>query len=181
MKKYRLEIYLYFCAITLCTVFMRLIPHVPNVSPIAALALFSGALVSSWGGVAIPLIALVISDLFLGFHNTIPFVYGGFILITGIGYLIRKKISPLYVGLGSLVGSTLFFVITNFGVWATSIMYEKSLNGLLKCYYMGLPFFRNTILGDIFYTAIFFLGYNSIRLLFILMSPSHHYESNKLK
>jgi len=172
MKKHNLELYLSFCAIVLGAVFMRLVPHVPNVAPIAALALFSGALVPSWGGFAIPIIAMVLSDLFLGFHPTIPFVYGSFILIAGIGYLLRKKISPLRVGLGSLTGSILFFVITNFGVWATSSMYGKSLNGLVRCYMMGLPFFRNTIIGDLFYTTVFFIGYRIFNLLFVLMLPS---------
>ncbi len=164
--------YLAFCAVVLSAVFMRLIPHIPNVSPIAALALFSGALVPSWGGFAIPIIAMVISDIFLGFHATIPFVYGSFLLIAGIGYFLRKKMSAHAVVLGSLVGSTLFFIITNFGVWATSSMYEKNMMGLLRCYTMGLPFFRNTLIGDLFYTGVFFLGYRSLKLLFVLMLPS---------
>jgi len=172
MKKYNLEVYLSFCAIILSAVFMRLIPHIPNVAPIAALALFSGVMVPSWGGFVIPIIAMVISDLFLGFHATVSFVYGSFFLIAGIGYLLRKKISLVSVGLGSLTGSILFFVITNFGVWLTSSMYEKSVKGLLHCYFMGLPFFRNTILGDLFYAGIFFIGFRCIRLLLVLILPS---------
>lgn len=151
---------------------MRIIPHIPNVSPIAALALFSGATVTGLGGFIIPIIAMVLSDLFLGFHATIPFVYGSFLLIAGIGYFLRKKISPLKIGLGSLTGSLLFFLITNFGVWITSSMYTKNINGLLNCYLMGLPFFRNTILGDLFYCTVFFLGYRIFKLLFVLMLPS---------
>jgi len=171
MKKHSLEVYLSFVAVTLCSIFMRIIPHIPNVSPVASLALFSGALIPSWGGFAIPLVAMVISDLFLGFHVTIPFVYGSFLLIAGIGYFIRKKISVLNIGVGSLIGSTLFFIITNFGVWITSSMYKKSISGLFKCYFMGLPFFRNTLLGDLFYITLFFLGYRFVRLLFVLMLP----------
>jgi len=102
---------------------------------------------------------MVISDIFLGFHSTIPYIYGSFILITGIGYLLHKKVTPVKVGLGSLTGSVLFFIITNFGVWVTSPMYEKNIGGLLKSYMMGLPFFRNTLFGDLFYNAIFFVGY----------------------
>jgi hypothetical protein len=173
MKKNRIEIYLSFIVVVLSAVFMRLIPHTPNVAPIAALALFSGVMVPNWIGFAIPLIAMVLSDIFLGFHATIPFVYGSFLLIAGIGYLLRKKSSPLNIGLGSLSGSVLFFVITNFGVWLTSSLYEKSIGGLVQSYLMGLPFFRNTLVGDIFYTTVFFVGFNCIRLLFVLMSPSH--------
>ncbi len=172
MKKINVETYLSFFAIILIAVFMRLIPHIPNVSPVAGLALFSGAIIPHWIGFIIPLCAMVISDFFLGFHSAIPFVYGSFLLIAGIGFLLRKKMSPLRVGVGSIMGSFLFFIITNFGVWATSSMYEKSVGGLLRCYYMGLPFFRNTLLGDLFYVTIFFVGYRIVRLLIVLMLPS---------
>ena len=172
MKKYSLDVFFSFCAVMLCVVFLRLIPHVPNVSPIAALALFSGALIPSWRGFVLPILSMVFSDIFLGFHPTIPFVYGSFILIFCIGYFLRKKISILNVGFGSLVGSIIFYIITNFGVWATSSMYEKNVNGLVHSYVMGLPFFRNTIVGDIFFTYIFFLGYQTIKLFFILILPS---------
>jgi hypothetical protein len=172
MKKNRIEIYLSFAVVVLSAIFMRLIPHAPNVAPIAALALFSGVMVPNWIGFIIPLIAMVLSDVFLGFHATIPFVYGSFLLITGIGYLLRKKSSPLNIGLGSMSGSLLFFFITNFGVWITSSLYEKSVSGLVQCYLMGLPFLRNTIIGDIFYTTVFFVGFHCIKLLFVLMSPS---------
>lgn len=172
MKKNNLEIYLSYSVVVLTAVFLRLIPHIPNVSPIGALALFSGMMMSSWGRVMLPIIAMVISDLFLGFHATIPFVYGSFLLIVAIGYFLRKKVSILSVGLGSFVGSILFFVITNFGVWATSSMYAKNVAGLLNCYNMGLPFFRNTVLGDMFYIAIFFFGYRILKLIIVLMLPS---------
>jgi hypothetical protein len=171
MKKNNFEVSLSLLAVILGAVFLRLIPHIPNISPVGALALFSGAMIPSWGGFALPLIAMVVSDLFLGFHATIPFVYGSFILIAGIGYLLRKKMSPVKIAVGSLSGSILFFLITNFGVWLTSPLYEKTTNGLLKCFFMGLPFFRNTVIGDAFYTVLFFVGYRVLRLLFVLMLP----------
>jgi len=164
--------YLSFCVVVLSAVFMRLIPHIPNISPIGALALFSGTFVPSFGGFIMPIAAMFLSDVFLGFHRTIPFVYGSFLLIAGIGYFLRKKTSPLKIMLGTLLGSLLFFIITNFGVWITSSMYERNINGLLRCYYMGLPFFRNTIFGDFLYTAFFFIGYKILRLLFVLMLPA---------
>ncbi len=160
------------CAVMFGAVIARLIPHIPNVAPVAALALFSGMKIPNWKGFLIPFIAMLISDYFLGFHATMPFVYMSFFLIGGIGYLFRKNATILNIGLGSLMGSALFFLITNFGVWLSSSMYEKNMEGLLKSYIMGLPFFRNTVLGDIFYTTVFFLGYSSITLLFVLMLPS---------
>lgn len=159
MKKISLEQVVVFTALVLGAVLMRLVPHPPNLAPIGALALFSGATMPNIIGFTLPLIAMVLSDLFLGFHTTVPFVYGSFILITGIGYLLHKKITPLKVGLGSLVGSILFFIITNFGVWVTSSMYTKNMNGILKAYLMGLPFFRNTLIGDLFYNMVLFGGY----------------------
>jgi len=172
MKKNTLEIYLSLCATVLGAIFLRLVPHIPNVAPIAALALFSGMKMPNWKGFFLPFFAMLISDFFLGFHTTMPFVYGSFFLIGGIGYLLRKKMTVGYIGIGSLIGSVLFFLVTNFGVWMTSSMYEKSIQGLIYCYTMGLPFFRNTLVGDLFYTAVFFFGYSSIRLLFVLMLPS---------
>lgn len=165
MKKFRIEQYFAFLAVLLGAVLMRLIPHVPNMAPIGALALFSGFMMPHVGGFFLPLTAMVISDIFLGFHATIPYIYGSFILITGIGYLLHKKITPLRVGFGSLAGSILFFIITNFGVWITSSMYEKNIGGLLKSYMMGLPFFRNTVIGDLFYNAVFFAGYGIFLVL----------------
>ncbi len=106
MKKNKLETYIAFVAIIASAVFMRLIPHVPNMTPIGALALFSGMTVPSLWAILIPFASMVISDIFLGFHSTLPYVYGSFALIIGLGYTIRKKISPLKVGIASLTGST---------------------------------------------------------------------------
>lgn len=172
MKANSLEKMLAIGAVILVAVLLRLTPHAPNVAPIAALALFSGVMISSRVGFLIPLIAMLISDYFLGFHSTIPYVYGSFLLIACIGYLLKNKRTVVNVSLGSLIGSTLFFFITNFGVWASSSMYEKSLSGLMLCYSMGLPFFRNTLLGDLFYTTVFFVGYRIFSLLFVLMLPA---------
>jgi len=162
MKKYSIEKYIAVGVVVLGAVLLRLVPHLPNVAPIGALALFSGAILSGPVGFAIPLVAMGISDIFLGFHSTIPYVYGSFLLIGGIGYMIRKKTSPLTIALASLCGSLLFFVVTNFGSWLTSPLYQKNMSGLLQSYVMGLPFFRNTLLGDLFYNAVFFVGYRTL-------------------
>ena len=172
MKNITLDALLAFCAVVMGAVFMRILPHPPNIAPIAALALFCGITVPNWRGFALPIIVMVLSDIFLGFHATIPFVYGSFMLIVGIGYLLRKNKSPRNIILGSLIGSILFFFVSNFGVWMTSPMYEKTFSGLLHCYEMGIPFFRNTVIGDLLYTGIFFIGYRYLRLLFVLMMPS---------
>lgn len=144
--------------IILLAVLARLIPHPPNFAPIAGLALFSGSNFKNKISLLIPLAAMILSDIFLGFHSTIFYVYISFILITLIGRKIKSlKFSNLF--LASLLSSILFFLITNFGVWATGSMYPKTFDGLIQSYVMGLPFFRNTVLGDLFYSFSFFYGF----------------------
>lgn len=142
--------------------FTRLLPHPPNVSPITAIALFSGSTIGGISAFGIPLLIMFISDIFLGFHTTIPFVYGSFILVTLFGFVLKNKHRFQYYVIASLCSSLLFFVITNFGVWLTSPMYQKNINGLLLCYTMGIPFFRNTIIGDLSYTVGIFYGFKLI-------------------
>ncbi|PIY72226.1 hypothetical protein COY87_02005 [Candidatus Roizmanbacteria bacterium CG_4_10_14_0_8_um_filter_33_9] len=137
----------------------RLLPHPPNVSPVTAIALFAGSTIGGISAFSIPLLIMFISDMFLGFHITIPFVYASFILITLLGFLLKKRNRFQYYFIASLISSLLFFLITNFGVWLTSSMYQKSVNGLILCYTMGIPFFRNTIVGDIIYTIGIFYGF----------------------
>ncbi len=144
--------------IILLAVIARLIPHAPNFAPIGGLALFSGANFKKKSALLIPLSAMFISDIFLGFHKTIPYVYASFIIIALIGGLIKNnKWQSIFKA--SIVSSVLFFVVTNFGVWAAESMYQKNLNGLMQSYVMGLPFFKNTVLSDLFYSFSFFYGY----------------------
>lgn len=180
MKKHNLEAYLAIIAIVCMAIVLRLLPHSPNVAPIAALALFSGAMIPNRWGFIIPVVALFISDFFLGFHATMPFVYGSFIAIALMGTFLKNRISLVKTGMTSIAGSILFFLVTNFGVWATSSMYERTFSGLMRSYQMGIPFFRNTLLGDLFYTALFFFAYRSIRLLFVLMLPARRKTARHL-
>ena len=139
---------------------MRILPHEPNFAPIGALALFGGTYFKGWKAFVVPLAAMIISDLFLGFHSTMVWVYGSFLLISLLGKVFlsgRVKWRKLF-GL-SLLSSVLFYLITNFGVWAMGTMYVHDFSGLLQSYVMGLPFFRNTILGDITYNFVFFGAY----------------------
>jgi Family of unknown function (DUF6580) len=141
---------------------LRLVPHPPNVAPIAAMALFGGAYLNKKYALVVPLVALFLSDIFLGFYQGMLFVYGSFLLIGVIGLWLRTHKSFRTVILASIGSSILFYLITNFGVWAAGTMYERSLNGLFECYFMGLPFFRNTLLGDLGYVGLFFGGYEIV-------------------
>ena len=144
--------------IVILAVVTRLIPHAPNFAPIGGLALFSGSHFKKKIALAIPLIAMFLSDIFLGFHKTIPYVYLSFIIIALIGGLIKSNKWQSLLS-ASLISSVLFFLITNFGVWANGSMYQKNLNGLMQSYAFGIPFFRNTLISDLFYTFSFFYGY----------------------
>ncbi len=151
-------------AIILFAAMMRLIPHYPNFTPVAAIALFGGAhLGKRWLAFMIPLAALFISDLFLGFHNLMIPVYLGFALVVLLGSLMRGNIRVPFVIGGSLAGSLMFFLITNFAVWAFTPYYPNTLQGLATSYTMAIPFFHTSILGDLFYNAVFFGGFYLIQ------------------
>ncbi len=136
-----------------------MLPHLPNFAPIAALALFGGTYLNKKYALIVPLAALIISDIFIGFYNPLVMlsVYGSFFLIGLIGlWLKNHKNIPNVLG-ASLFGSIVFFLITNFAVWAVPhSIYSHNLQGLLQSYIMGLPFFRNTLMGDLFYVGVMF-------------------------
>ena len=101
---------------------------------------------------------LFLSDVILGFHSLVPWVYGSFVLIVCLGFWVRHKLSVSRLVVASFTGSVLFYLITNFGVWAALDAYPKNTAGLIACYVAGLPFLVNTALGDLFYAAILFGG-----------------------
>lgn len=140
----------------------RLFPHIPNFTPIAAMALFGAVYFEKKIiAVLVPLATMFLSDVALelttgwGFHNTIAYVYVSFILTSLIGFWVRNNTTIRTIAIGSVASSILFFIITNFGVWAAS-GFPGGLTGLNTTYIMGLPFFSPTLLGDIFFNAILF-------------------------
>lgn len=148
-------------------VFLRLIPHIPNFAPITALALFGGTYLNKRLALILPILTMAISDYLLFphsmFHSTTLYVWGSFLISGLLGLWIRKHNKPGFVLGASLIASLQFFLITNFGVWVTTNMYSHDLNGLLQSYLMGLPFYKYTLLGDLFYTVSFFGLYKLVR------------------
>ena len=139
---------------------MRLLPHLPNVTPITAMALFGGAYFSDKRlAFLAPLAALLLSDLILGLHDQMPVVYASFALIVCIGFWLQARRRWLPIAGAALAGSVLFFVTTNFGVWLFGSLYPKNSEGLVACYVAAIPFFGNTLLGDGLYTALLFGGF----------------------
>jgi len=140
----------------------RIFPHIPNFTPIAAMALFGGAnFKNKPSAFLVPLSAMFISDCILeftsgwGFHNTIVYVYLSIILITVIGMYVRRNNSVQSILIASLVSSALFFLITNFGVWA-AMGFQNGVAGLTTTYILGIPFFGPTLAGDLFFNGILF-------------------------
>ncbi|MEZ5197347.1 MAG: DUF6580 family putative transport protein [Bacteroidales bacterium] len=140
--------------------FMRLMPHWPNFTPILAMALFGGAYFGKKHlAFIIPLAAMLVSDLFLGFHQWMLAVYVSFALVVGIGLLLQSRIKVGTVLLASIASSLLFFIITNFAMWIGSPFYSQNFAGLIQCYTAALPFLNTGILGDLFYSGVFFGGF----------------------
>ena len=151
----------------------RLIPHPPNFTPIIAVAIMSGYFFKNINLSFLALIvAMLVSDLFIGFYENVIFVYASLLLITFIFYKISNKISFKNLFIYGFVGSLIFFIVSNFGVWALGspgvydIAYEKNLNGLVQCYILAIPFFGNTFLSTLIfaYPAIFI--YKSLNVRF---------------
>lgn len=156
----------------------RLLPHPPNFSPIIAIALFGGAYFSSRkAALILPLLAMGISDLFLGFHQVMPFVYGSFIAMVGIGFLLRSNKRVLPIVSGVLGSSVLFFLVTNFGVWMTGTMYPHTFSGLLSCYAAAIPFFQNTILSAVLYSGALFGSFEFLKRTYPSLSFSYKNSS----
>ena len=152
---------------------MRLLPHPPNFTPVGALALFGGAHVDKnrWAFI-IPLAAMLLSDAVIGFHNQMPIVYGSFALIVCMGFALRERKTLLPVTGAALAASTLFFIVTNFGVWAFESLYPKTLVGLVSCYVAAIPFFGNTVAGNLFYTAVLFGAFALVERKILLFAPA---------
>ena len=139
---------------------MRLVPHPPNFSPIDAMALFSGAFVGRRAlAFVAPLAALLLSDLLLGFYPGMLFQYAAVAMIVPLGMVALARMGALRLTLAALASSILFFIVSNFGVWAVSGMYGHNLAGLAACYVAAIPFFQNTVAGDLFYAALLFGGF----------------------
>jgi len=149
---------------------------VPNVSPITALALFSGAYLADRKlAILVPMAAMFIGDLVLGLHNIMFFVYGAFILISLIGIFISTRVCGHVVIAASLVSSVLFFLVTNFGVWMVSGFYPMTFDGLITCYTAAIPFFQMTLMGDLFFVGIIFGAFMLLeRLIPTIRTPAGH-------
>jgi hypothetical protein len=138
----------------------RLIPHPWNFTAIGAMALFGGAqLPSRWTSLVVPMAALFLSDMILGLHSGMIFVYLGFAMIVMLGWMLREGQGLTRLTTMSLVASCVFFLVSNFGVWVMGDLYPVTGSGLISCYVSAIPFFGNQIFGDLFFTGVLFGGF----------------------
>jgi len=145
---------------------MRLIPHPPNFVPITAIAIFAGVKFNNIIlAYTVPVSIMLISDFFIGFSSISLFVYLAFILITSYSYLIKK-----YSIINILLSSIIFFIITNFGVWVLPGGYPNNIEGLILCYTAAIPFFTNSILADLFFSALLYYGFEKIEKKYLIFN-----------
>jgi len=145
----------------------RLLPHPLNFAPVTAIALFGGTKFANTRlAFLVPFLAMLLSDFVLGFHPTMPFVYGSFALIVCLGIMLRRRPNILPIAGAALSGSALFFIVTNFGFWMMGSDYPKTIAGLTACYVSAIPFFQNTLLGDAVYTSLLFGTFAIAEMLF---------------
>ena len=149
--------------IILMAAFSRLLPHPPNFTPIMAMGLLGGVYFKNRQfAVIVPLLAMIVSDVVLGFHGTMIWVYSSIIVISLSASLLKPKMVNL--GFASIGSSLFFFFVTNFGVWMTSSFYPKTLTGLGASYTAGLPFLQNAMVGDLMYVGILFGAFELAKL-----------------
>ena len=141
--------------------FLRLIPHPYNLAPITAMALFGGAhFTNNRDAYLITLGAMLVSDLFIGlWHTQLLIVYSCFALIITAGTWLQKHRTFRMTTVAALGSSFLFFTVTNFTVWMFDGLYPLTFQGLISCYAAAIPFFHNTLAGDLIYTGVFFGGF----------------------
>ena len=140
-------------------VVLRWLPHPANFAPVTAIALFGGAVLPRRLALWVPLGLMMISDALIGFHSLIAVTWGWYTLtaLASVRWLRAGRVTMSV--LLAVLSSSGFFVVTNFAVWLTSGMYAHSWVGLSQCYWLALPFFRNSVLSDILYTVALFGAY----------------------
>jgi hypothetical protein len=147
-------------ALILLAAALRIAPHPWNFTPVGAMALFAGAVIKDRRlAFLFPLLALFLGDVFIGFHKLIPIVYASFLVNVAIGLWLRDRRTVARISLATLLGAIQFFLVTNLAVWQFLHSYPHTPSGLLACYTAGIPFFWNTLAGDVAYSVLLFGGY----------------------
>jgi hypothetical protein len=145
---------------------LRIVPHPGNFAPIAAIALFGGVYLNKKYALLVPMAAMFVSDFFIGFDswNSRLMVYGSFLAAGLIGLMLRNHKNVYTITGASLASSIIFFLVTNLPFVHPHSLYPYTLDGTMTSYINALPFFKNTILGDLFYTSVLFGAYELVAI-----------------
>lgn len=139
---------------------LRIVPHPWNLTPVGAIALFSGAMFRKrWIAFLLPLASLFAGDIFVGFHKLMFVVYASFAISVAIGRWLTEKRSVARIGGAVFLGALQFFAVTNFGMWAVGGFYPRTAAGLVNCFVAGVPYFWNTLSGDAVFACVLFGGF----------------------
>lgn len=185
MKKQNIRL-ITLAAIIFAAAFSRIIPHIPNFSPMEAITLFAAAhFTRKWQAFVIPFSAMWLSSLFVdnviygSYQRSFVWVYPGFhwqylgyFLIAVMGLAVFKnRVSPVRAASSGLAAGAIFFLVSNFGVWLADGLYPMTGEGLFQCYAAAIPFYRGTLLGDLFYVPLLFGGFHLLQLRFSALMP----------
>ena len=132
-------------------VVMRVVPFAPNFTPLLSISLLTGLYTKNRYFVILPILIMLISDLYIGNHITAIWVYSSLLLIFVFGYFMKKS-SYTSIVTFSIISSITFFIVSNFGVWVTG-GYSHTFEGLITCYLTAIPFYKNTLLSTILYSS----------------------------
>jgi len=162
----RIELTILLIILSGLAIAVRLLPHPANFTPVMAVSLFAGYYLPKKWAVILPVFIMLASDLLIGFYDwkLMLAVYGGFVLAAAAGLAVKRSKSALNIFTATLFVSLGFFLVTNFAVWAFSSWYAHNWSGLLLCYTLAVPFFKNTLLGDLFFVGVLFGSYELIRM-----------------
>ena len=153
----------------------RLVPHPPNFTPIIAMAVLSGAFLNNrLLSFTLPLLAMFISDLFLGFHSGMFVVYFSIAICVFLGFLISKKPSLINSIIALSASVFVFYVITNFSVWYNSSLYPQTIEGLISCYILALPFVQNTLVSTLIFGLGSFFVYDKLQKYLIFSTKNQN-------
>jgi len=151
----------------------RLVPHLPNFTAISAIALFGAAYYDKKiTALLVPITILFITDAILGFYQGMAWIYGTFIIVALIGFMLRKNTSVPRVIFASILSSICFYLLTDFGTWIGTNMYPHTFNGLIECYIAAIPFSRYEAIGTLFYSGVLFGSYYFAQRRFPVLAKS---------
>ncbi len=185
-QKHKKNIYL--IGIIVIVALSRILPHADNFTPVIAISIFSGAyFYNKVHATLVPLLSIFISDIYLNnivythmldsftiFYKGVLWQYFAYIVIVYIGVIFLSTNKSFNRIIFSTIFSCLiFFIISNYGFWLNSGLYEKNFSGLLTCYISGIPFFQLTLLGTLFYGAFLFGGTRYINRKYNFMSHAN--------